>query len=49
LEVNQQVIERQTEDNFKNGEEYAGLTETLILKSYVGHMSFENKRKAYEA
>jgi hypothetical protein len=28
LEANRQVIERQTKDNFENGEEYVGLTET---------------------
>jgi hypothetical protein len=28
LEANQQVIENQTKDNFQNGKEYAGLTET---------------------
>jgi hypothetical protein len=28
LEANWQVIERQTEENFENGEEYVGLTKT---------------------
>jgi hypothetical protein len=52
LEVNWQVIERQTKDKFKNGEEYARLTKTpsqnLILDKQVlkteerhtGHKSF---------
>jgi hypothetical protein len=30
LEANWQVIKSQTKDNFQNGEEYVGLTETHI-------------------
>jgi hypothetical protein len=52
LEANWQVIESQTKDNFENGEEHGGLTETsyrnLMLdkrvlrteERHVGHMSF---------
>jgi len=52
LEANWQVIESQTKDNLKNGEEYARLTRTpyrnLMLDKRVlrieerlaGHMSF---------
>jgi hypothetical protein len=52
LEVNQQVIEKQIEDNVKNGHEYARLIETpywslmldrQVLKiegNLIGHKSF---------
>jgi hypothetical protein len=30
LEANQEVIRRKTKDNFENGKEYVGLTETPL-------------------
>jgi hypothetical protein len=56
LEANRQVIQRQTKDNFDNGKEYVGLTETpfqnLMLdrqvlrtnEKLVGHKCFYHKK-----
>jgi hypothetical protein len=45
LEANRQVIENQTKDNFENGEEYVGLTETPYQSLMLDKQALKTKER----
>jgi len=45
LEANRQVIEKQTKEKFKNGEEYGGLTKTPFQNLMLNKQVLKTKER----